>query len=295
MFAVRNVGPEELLSEAGALLVQREAENNLVLGLADRFRGVPHPAPGTIWLVVSNGNEIVGAAARTAPHYVTVSRLPEGAAAAVARWFIERGEVPDGASGPGQHGRDVALALAAHRGDAVMLRMADTVYELNELNELNETVSPPGLPRLAAPGDVAIVARFYDDFFREAALPHTPDPARAAASGVAAGAVLVWDHDGPRSVAATSRRTPSGATIGPVYTPPEARGRGYATALTAALARRLLDLGRRSVFLFADRNNATSNHIYRTIGFRPLGDFDSWVVVPRAEPRVDELPVDYFP
>ena len=53
---------------------------------------------------------------------------------------------------------------------------------------------------------------------------------------------------------------------------PAARGRGYATALVAALARALLAAGRRRLFLVTDVANPTSNAIYARIGFRPEND-----------------------
>jgi hypothetical protein len=61
-----------------------------------------------------------------------------------------------------------------------------------------------------------------------------------------------------------------------VYTPPEHRRRGYASALTAALTERLLAGGRRFCFLFTDLANPTSNAIYQRIGYRPLGDVDRY-------------------
>jgi predicted GNAT family acetyltransferase len=58
-----------------------------------------------------------------------------------------------------------------------------------------------------------------------------------------------------------------------VYTPPELRGHGYATAVTAELSRRLLDGRlfdgrRRFCFLYTDLANPTSNAIYERIGYR---------------------------
>jgi predicted GNAT family acetyltransferase len=55
--------------------------------------------------------------------------------------------------------------------------------------------------------------------------------------------------------------------IGPVYTPPEARGRGFATALVAAMSRHALAIGHRGCTLFTDLQNPTSNAIYARIGF----------------------------
>jgi predicted GNAT family acetyltransferase len=60
--------------------------------------------------------------------------------------------------------------------------------------------------------------------------------------------------------------------IGPVYTPPEHRRQGYASACTAAACVQVLDSGKSFVTLFADLANATSNHVYQAIGFEPVCD-----------------------
>ena len=81
-------------------------------------------------------------------------------------------------------------------------------------------------------------------------------------------------YDGePVSFGGFGGLTPNGIRIGPIYTPPELRRRGYASALTAALTQMLLDRGRRFCFLFTDLANPTSNSIYQRIGFRPIGDY----------------------
>jgi predicted GNAT family acetyltransferase len=61
-----------------------------------------------------------------------------------------------------------------------------------------------------------------------------------------------------------------------VYTPPELRGRGYASALTAALTGTLLDGGRRCCFLFTDLANPTSNRLYERIGYERVADVDEY-------------------
>ena len=60
--------------------------------------------------------------------------------------------------------------------------------------------------------------------------------------------------------------------VAPVYTPPDERGHGYATALVADLSRELLARGRRWCFLYADLANPSANRIYRAIGYRPVAD-----------------------
>ncbi len=277
MFRIESYDAGEFAARVVPALVAREAENNLLLGVNERALRVANAYPDAIWLGVFADEQLVGAAARTPPHWVTVSRLPPGAAEVLVDWLIENGHAADGASGPAPHGRDVASLLAARTGGALELCMGDVLYELTELREARR---PSGSARLAVEDDHAVVTRFLADFTTELNLPHSGDPAAGARGGIAEQAFFLWDDGGPVSLARIGRRTPSGASIGPVYTPPEARGRGYASAITGHVTQRLLASGLRFVCLFADRNNPTSNRIYQALGFRALGDFDVWRIQP---------------
>jgi predicted GNAT family acetyltransferase len=68
------------------------------------------------------------------------------------------------------------------------------------------------------------------------------------------------------------------ARIGPVYTPPHERGRGYGTAITHALAE-ALSRECAIVMLYTDAANAISNGIYEQLGFTVVAD---WVEVTLA-------------
>ena len=90
--------------------------------------------------------------------------------------------------------------------------------------------------------------------------------------------VFLWEDDGaPVSMAGYSGPTPNGIRVVAVYTPPHLRGRGYATTCVAALSQRLLEGGRKLVFLFTDLANPTSNHIYQEIGYEPACDISEYV------------------
>ena len=69
--------------------------------------------------------------------------------------------------------------------------------------------------------------------------------------------------------------------IGPVYTPRERRGRGFASSAVAEVAQRLASAGER-VCLFTDQANPTSNGIYQALGFRSRVDMANLVIVPRT-------------
>ena len=64
--------------------------------------------------------------------------------------------------------------------------------------------------------------------------------------------------------------------LGPVYTPPEHRGHGYAAAVTAAATQAVLDAGGRGVMLFTDRANPTSRGVYARLGYREVGGVVEW-------------------
>jgi predicted GNAT family acetyltransferase len=120
------------------------------------------------------------------------------------------------------------------------------------------------------------------DAFADEALP-SPPPEHAehwlerTVAGPDSGIVLWIDEGSPVSFAGYGGLTPNGIRIGPVYTPPDLRRRGYASALTAELTRMLLERGRTFCFLFTDLANPTSNSIYQRIGYEPVSDADQWV------------------
>jgi predicted GNAT family acetyltransferase len=62
--------------------------------------------------------------------------------------------------------------------------------------------------------------------------------------------------------------------IGPVYTPPELRRRGYASSAVAAVSRQALAAGAQRCALFTDLSNPTSNKIYADVGYRRIADWE---------------------
>ncbi|HEY7018095.1 MAG TPA: GNAT family N-acetyltransferase, partial [Gaiellaceae bacterium] len=137
----------------------------------------------------------------------------------------------------------------------------------------------PGRMRPYTPADREVAVRWMDAFVEEA-LPHAqPESSEEFVEHRTAepnAGLVLWEDGEVVSFAGYGGLTPHGIRIGPVYTPPELRGRGYASALTAALTQQLLDGGRRFCFLFTDLANPTSNSIYQRIGYEPVTDVDQW-------------------
>jgi len=144
--------------------------------------------------------------------------------------------------------------------------------------------------RSYAETDRELALRWFDAFVAEA-MPEAPpeDATRWLGRRLADsdGGIVLWEDAEPVSLAGFGGPTPNGIRVGPVYTPPERRGRGYASALVAELTRVLLAGGRRFCFLFTDLANPTSNTIYQRVGYRPVADVDQWSfeVSPRRRRR----------
>ncbi len=148
---------------------------------------------------------------------------------------------------------------------------------------VRELPRAPGRMREAGPGDIPIVLRWITAFAEEA-LGEAPHVEEAEASyrrreADPDGAWLLWDDGGPVSLAAYGSPTSTGTRVGPVYTPPELRGRGYATSLVGELTAERLATGLAFCFLFTDLANPTSNAIYARIGYEPVADWDQWSFV----------------
>jgi predicted GNAT family acetyltransferase len=87
------------------------------------------------------------------------------------------------------------------------------------------------------------------------------------------GRFWLWDDGGPVSVARVSPPIAGVVQVSAVYTPPENRNRGFASACVAALTTRILANGHRAM-LYTNLANPTSNSIYRRIGYRAV---EEWI------------------
>ncbi len=86
------------------------------------------------------------------------------------------------------------------------------------------------------------------------------------------GRFWMWDVDGtPVSMATHSTPVAGTVRIQFVYTPPGARGQGYAGACVGHLSQALRAQGVRCI-LYTELINPTSNSVYRRIGYRAVAD-----------------------
>ncbi|KAA1419651.1 GNAT family N-acetyltransferase [Nocardioides humilatus] len=276
--------PARFLERAGAHLADEPVISTVVATVAERFARSQRAATPYSWFAVVTGpaGEIVGAAMRTAPfppYPLYVLGMPDAAAIALADALVDRAEDVGGANGSLPATRVLADRVAERTGGTVEINMHMRLFELGELVEARPV---PGRLRPAYDDEADLVfdwfRRFHVDADEQAGhVGHghrdegfTVDDARDRITG---GCVWLWvaDDDTPLHMTCANPPAFGVARIGPVYTPKEHRGHGYASAAVGAVSRALRDGGSR-VSLFTDQANPTSNGIYLALGYEPVVD-----------------------
>ena len=259
--------PVEFLETVAPLLLEDEARHNLILGIAGTLRDHPDVYPEFELLVVRDAETIVGAALRTPPYNLVLARPCNDDALELLANAVDE-DIP-GVVGALPEVEVFAARFSARTGARAETRFAQGVYALNQAQDVAQV---PGLMRPATVADRPLLLEWGRAFAIEALHEHEPDEARLAKAidhplaGNGSG-LVIWEHEQPVSLAGFGGATPHGIRIGPVYTPPALRGRGYATALVAELSADLLAQGRDFCFLYTDLANPTSNSIYERIGY----------------------------
>jgi len=269
--------PLEFLDAAAPVLMADEARHNLILSLCTTLVQDPDAYPDFHLWLVREGNQPVLAAMMTPPFNVLVSRPLASNAVPVLAQALHQERTPV----PGVIAAlpEVDEFVEAWRTDTGRSARLRTALGLFQLTAVRPVTGVRGRSRDAAPGDRSLLAAWFDAFAAEAlpeshparkdrALSHETIDRRLGGDG----GLALWENPAPVSLAGWSGSTPNGVRIGPVYTPPDLRRRGYASALVARVSQDLLDRGRTFCFLYTDLANPTSNHIYREVGYEHVCD-----------------------
>ena len=265
------------------LLSADAARNTLILTVFDRLRSDgPHAFgerdPQMLTWYDAQGDP-VGAALRTPPHGFLLSAVPDEGMTALVDLLADPATGLDGREinlpEPGEAAFTAAwTARTGLEPPRVIERFR--LYRLEKLTEPDP--APLGSPRGATQEDAEFVAACLREFWDEAE-PSMPPEARltelrAIPGRIAEGVFQLWlDASGtPVSLAGLKPIVAGAGRVGPVYTPPEQRGHGYAAGATVAVTRALIERGADEVLLFTDLANPVSNRLYRRLGYRPVSD-----------------------
>jgi len=276
---------ETYLAAAGGFLRARPAENTVILTAtaAVRARGpgaFGGSAPLFGWQAEPDG-AVTAAFLHTPPFPVVLTAMADGHAAGLAATLAARGRQPAGVNAGTGTAAVFAAAWQDHTGQAARPGMRMRLYALGRLLPLDPP--PPGQARTAAAEDTALLLAWLDAFQHEAGPPGPGESERMVNDRIGFGGLVLWEHCGrPVSLAGRTRAVAGQARIGPVYTPPDLRGRGFGGAATVAITQAALADGAEGVVLFTDLANPASNTLYQRLGYRPVSD---WAVLRFGAPE----------
>lgn len=267
---------ETYAEQTNLLLSEHAVECTLPLSIVAGARVGGYWPEGAFGGWYTDAGTIRGAVLHTPPYELVLAVVPESTMAELAERL--RTLRPDL---PGAHGSqsDVERFTAGYlegtdRRATPILRLR--LYLLGEL--ATQQPQPSGKARPATVADLDLLRRWTGEFLVETDMP--PDGAEASIlAQLRDGVIMLWEDVDPEtaeqvavSMAACRAAVAGVSRVGPVYTPPRYRKRGYGAAVTAAVSAEAIRRGADQVALFTDLANPVSNSIYQQIGYRPVSD-----------------------
>jgi uncharacterized protein len=254
-------------------LEENPAENNLLLGMLYRIskREAAGGQTNALCVGVREDGKPLMALLQTPPNELMLVCRADGwerGIEVMAGWMQERRPGLPGVVGP----LEQAMAFARAYGPQHRVIFQQKTMRVDRLVMPRDCA---GGMRLAAPGDAGVIRDWLMEFFVESLQQELAvDVAdRLAKAKVVEKNFWVWEANGEVvSMAGVERPTRKGITVVLVYTPPQARRQGYASNLVAQITDLQLRGGRSFCCLHTDAGNATSNKIYREMGYYDVGE-----------------------
>lgn len=262
---------EEILNfteEVTPFLEMNEQENNLILGVLQMiqepiFMGVAKQEEeiAAVFLQTEEKKQII----------VATSEMTEEDIVELAKKLAKVYPNIPGLIGSKKIVQRLAEEIAVLENKKTTVAMEQGVYALQQVKK---KWTEEGVFREINSDELPLIEKWIYQFCEDVKLPTTKEEAEQTAH------TLITNHrlfglevDGKLvSVAAKTRPTTNNITVNFVYTPKEARKKGYASSCVAALSQRMLDEGYKTTTLYTDLANPTSNKIYQEIGYEQIAE-----------------------
>jgi predicted GNAT family acetyltransferase len=296
---------DSLLDVAAGFLGETAGASNLTTGILGSLRVDPAP-PVDLYLgaVVDGGPDARGpeardseardldpaaatelgairlVALRTPPLNLVLSACVEPSAVdLLLDDLIAAGTALPGVIGPTDVAGRFAREWALRSGETAVLVRHERSHRLRRLIPIPSERVPRGRARPATAADHDLVTRWLVAFHAEA-VPDAPrremEPDARRWLTLHGRTLWLWEVD-DRVVSFAGLNLTGGSIVrvGPVYTPPAERRRGFAAAVTSAATAVGIADGA-DCYLFTDLANPTANAIYARLGYEGVADLDEW-------------------
>jgi predicted GNAT family acetyltransferase len=259
--------PATFLDATRHFLLRDPLANGVLVRVTNRYIDVPAPDEDNLWGWLTDGSdEVVLATMHTPPHFVALSTGSTEAARQLAHELVAIGRSPAGCVG-------VLDTADAFQDEWTKVSHATSQVHVDMYTLTCENVIAPPTPaggfRRATIDDLPLIEEWLTAFITELEL--IEGGSTGLEQALADGVHWLWEVDGVPVCWVADRPTePNFGHVGPVYTPPEHRRRGYAAALTYEATKFYLEQGRIGT-LYTDASNPTSNGVYESVGYVRVG------------------------
>jgi GNAT superfamily N-acetyltransferase len=253
-----------------AALIEAEPESlSIVASVIDSLIAEPGRYTGPRWWVGRNDTDAaVAAFMHTPPHLLHIAHATAYQARGLAAQLADDGDDLPGVGGLRAPAEAFADEWGRRTGAGTTVTMEIGRFDLPVRARLPFEV--PGSYRVATADDAHVVDDWHQQFVD--VIEHDGRKVPPLTGYIAAGRVGLWTVQGrPVSMAYASPSNGGITRISGVWTPPDLRGHGYASAVVAALSTQRQDAGD-ACMLYTDLANPTSNAIYQALGYRRVGD-----------------------
>lgn len=255
-----------VLEKAKVFLRSKPVHNNVILTLL--HARVEHFMPGRYW-VATDGNAVVGVAFQSPLNFrAIVTPMGSTVVHSVVDAISEAKVKLPGVGGDATTAAHFAGQWAERQKSVVVPFMGQRIYEVDEVAE---PTGVKGHLRKAVPSDRERLIEWVRYFWADINAVQESNAESVVDQRVSAGHVWLWDNAGPVSMAGLTLPVEGVVRVQLVYTPPENRGKGYASACVAGLSKQVRDEGHRCI-LYTDLGNPISNAVYRRIGYSVVAE-----------------------
>jgi predicted GNAT family acetyltransferase len=264
------------LDDCGSVLMQKECENNVILGICNNFLNKSIDPEQFILIAAIEKSGIIISCAVTTPNKTVLATFTIQSDVAVkplASYFNSNQINLKGLSGESA----VVNSFMEVYQKPITESTSLLLYTLKTLQCI-ELVQNSELI-LATMQDLPVLTTWLKNFQIDAALlPLKPDEEIQAVmedkiKKKVIYKLIVSGDQQPVSMLAVVRETKNFAIISWVYTPPYSRSKGFASTAVYKLTELLLNTHQKYCALFADKSNPVSNKIYQNIGYQPVAEY----------------------
>ena len=267
---------EAFLQVAQPLLMTAEAENNLLLGVAQGIARNPAAAKNPYLATVGNETGVLACAVHIAPFKLVITRANREPIAALARDVFEAVPQLDGVTGPSRSADDFSLAWSKLSGVEPVLAMRLRIHETRKVVD-SDLPSAPGHFRPAAPADLNLLAKWTEVFVSEARIAEPVDASRVVEDAITTrpSACVGRRQDRCRWRHGRGRRRAACASTSCTR---RANCAARATARPASRRSRSSNCEQGNAFcwLYTDVSSAASPKIFKRIGYWPVSDVSEY-------------------